>query len=147
MAAPKPERRHVVDGLFTDTADGPRLVLSRCAACGTLAFPPSASCRNPDCAGDETHEALVGPEGRVWSYTIQHYAPPPPFVAADPFRPYAIALVEFPEGIRIAGMVAGDPDQVEIGTSARLVLEPVGGRAPEDGLTWKFRVTSAGDRP
>jgi len=147
MAAPESDPHHVVDGLFTDTADGPRLLLSRCAACGTLAFPSSASCRNPDCAGNGTQEAFVGPEGRVWSYTIQHYAPPPPFVAADPFQPYAIALVEFPEGIRIAGMVVGDPDEVEIGSRARLVLEPVGSGAPGEALTWKFRVTSAQDAP
>ena len=45
--------------------------------------------------------------GRVWSYTENHYAPPPPYVAADPFEPYALAAVELDdEGIVVLGQVA-----------------------------------------
>ena len=31
--------------------------------------------------------------GRIWSYTENRYAPPPPYVASDPFEPYALAAV------------------------------------------------------
>ena len=45
--------------------------------------------------------------GTVWSYTENHYAPPPPYVAADPFEPYALAAVELTdEGIVVLGQVA-----------------------------------------
>ncbi|MGA2931285.1 MAG: zinc ribbon domain-containing protein, partial [Acidimicrobiales bacterium] len=42
-----------VEGWFTTGEDGrpPALLGSRCAACGTYAFPAErTACRNPDCA-------------------------------------------------------------------------------------------------
>jgi uncharacterized OB-fold protein len=43
----------------------------------------------------------------VWSYTENHYPPPAPYVAADPFEPYALAAVELAdEGIVVLGQVA-----------------------------------------
>ena len=43
----------------------------------------------------------------MWSYTENRYAPPPPFVASDPFEPYALAAVELEaEGLIVLGQVA-----------------------------------------
>ena len=45
-------------------------------------FPPVAvRCPNPSCHG-ELEEAALSRRGRVWSFTINHYAPPPPYAAA-----------------------------------------------------------------
>jgi uncharacterized protein len=45
--------------------------------------------------------------GRIWSYTENRYAPPPPFKAPEPYEPYALAAVELEaEGLIVLGQVA-----------------------------------------
>ncbi|MEU6039590.1 OB-fold domain-containing protein [Actinomadura sp. NPDC047616] len=112
------QRRPAVEGWFT-TADAPdgrgvRLLGTRCTACGTPYFPRNdLACRNPGCAGpkdgSELEEHALSPRGRIWSYTDARYKPPPPYVAADPFRPFAIAAVELEaEQMVVLGQVVPD---------------------------------------
>ena len=45
--------------------------------------------------------------GERFGPTENHYAPPPPYIAAEPFEPYALAAVELEqEGLVILGQVA-----------------------------------------
>ncbi len=132
----------VVDGLFTETGEGPRLQGSKCPACGAHYFPRTGACNNPDCTGGATEEVALSPGGKLWSYTIQYYPPPPPFRFEQPFTPYAIGLVELPEGLRVLGMVSTDnPEGLRVGLDVELVLEKL--YCNEDGdemMTWKFRL-------
>ena len=44
--------------------------------------------------------------GKVWSYTENRYAPPPPYPSPDPFEPFAVAAVELEaEGLIVLGKV------------------------------------------
>ena len=96
-----------VDGWFT-TDDEPHLIGARCPACATIVFPPrEGGCPNPECDSDTLEPTELSRRGRVWSYTENHYAPPPPYVAAEPFEPYALAAVELDdERIVVLGQVA-----------------------------------------
>ena len=80
----------------------------KCPVCSTVVFPPrEGACPNPTCDSDELDPTPLSRRGTVWSYTENHYAPPPPYVAADPFEPYALAAVELAdEGIVVLGQVA-----------------------------------------
>lgn len=135
----------VVEGVFADTADGPRLVGTRCNACGTPTFPRSPVCRNPACESHDVRDLLLGPTGELWSFTIQHYKPPAPMRFDDPFKPYGIGLVDLPEGLRILSMMsAPDPAELKIGMQMELVIEPL--YHDDDGnavVTWKFRQAAA----
>lgn len=135
----------VVEGVFADTPDGPRLIGSRCTACGTPHFPRTPVCRNPGCGSSDVEDLLLGPEGELWSFTIQHYKPPPPMRFDDPFIPYAIGLVDLPEGLRVLTMMsAPDPAQLRIGMKVELVLEPLyHDDSGNEVVTWKFRSASA----
>ena len=130
----------IAQGLFIETADGPRLIASLCS-CGACYFPQAARCSNPDCKDRKPVEHLLGPNGVLWSYTVQHYPPPPPAKFDQPFVPYAIGLVEFPEGLRVLGrMSTDDVNALKIGYSVRIVLEKL--YQDEHGsefTTWKFR--------
>jgi uncharacterized OB-fold protein len=97
----------VVDGWFT-TGDEPHLIGAKCGECGTIVFPPrDGECPNPACTSQELARVPLSRRGRVWSYTENHYPPPPPYVAAKPFEPYALAAVELAdEGIVVLGQVA-----------------------------------------
>ncbi|MBW1876105.1 MAG: OB-fold domain-containing protein, partial [Deltaproteobacteria bacterium] len=97
-----------VEGLFTMDPREPRLLGTRCRACGTYFFPAEKTfCRNPACDQADFEEVPLSRTGTLWSYTSASYKPPPPFVAKEPFEPFAIAAVELEEeGITILGQVA-----------------------------------------
>ncbi len=131
----------VIEGLFEDTADGPRLLGSRCSTCDVPYFPKSAICHNPDCDNSAMEDDSFGPDGTIWSYSIQNYPPPPPAKYDEPYRPYALSVVDLTDGLRVVGrMAVDDLEMVQVGGQVELVLEPI--CHEEDGteqISWMFR--------
>jgi uncharacterized OB-fold protein len=133
----------VVEGLFAETADGPRLLGSRCSGCSTPYFPKAAICRNPQCDGGALEDAQFGPSGTLWSYTIQHYAPPPPVKYDEPYEPYAMGMVDLDDGLRVLSRISiDDLSKIKVGAPVELVVEKLH-TSPDGGdvMTWKFRQT------
>ncbi len=118
-----------VEGWFTTDA-APRLLGTRCTACGTVLFPRAGGfCRNPDCRGRAFDDVELSRTGTVWSYTDAQYQPPPPYIppAAD-HEPFALAAVELAEEqIVILGQVAKGfgVDDLAVGSEVELVVEPL----------------------
>ena len=116
----------VVEGWFAADPE-PHLIGAQCPGCGTYVFPPRATdCPNPACESAVLEPVALSRRGTLWSYAENRYAPPLPYVAAEPFEPYALAAVELEaEGIIVLGQVAdgvtaaelkvGMPMQLEIG--------------------------------
>jgi len=131
----------VAEGLFSETVDGPRLLGSRCASCGTPYFPRSAVCHNPECRESKMEEASFGPRGCLWSCAIQNYPPPAPARYEEPYIPYALGMVDMPEGLRVLGRIStDDPESIQVGAEVELVLERL--YLDENGdevITWKFK--------
>lgn len=129
-----------VDGWFTTGAE-PHLIGARCPACGTFAFPPEAfGCPNPRCGGSDLDRVPLSRRGRVWSFTVNHYAAPPPALSLDPFEPYAVAAVELAEErIVVLGRVAdGAPlHALHVGAEVEIAVEPIIPGAGE--LVWKWK--------
>ena len=83
---------------------------SRAATSGR---PAIATSGNPAQPGEEREEALLSRRGRLWSWTTNHYAPPEPYVAPDPFVPYTVCAVELDaeQMVVLGGLATGaDPD-------------------------------------
>jgi uncharacterized OB-fold protein/predicted thioesterase len=97
------------------------LLIQRCTGCGALRLPWLPGCDG--CGSADWDTVRAGGDGVVFSYVVMHH---PPFPAFDP--PYAVALVELAEGVRVLGNVVGVPyDKVRIGMPVRLeFLEPDG---------------------
>ena len=136
------KRIPVVDGLFAETPEGPRLLGSRCRTCGTPSFPRASVCRNPGCREGAAEDARFGPAGTLWSYAIQHYPPPAPAKYDQPYVPYVLGLVDMRDGIRILGRMSDVEGTagLRIGMPVELVVEKL--YTDPDGnevLTWKFR--------
>lgn len=120
-AAPGPKRpprpRPVVNrdnAGFWDGVGRHRLLIQRCTACAALRFPWLPGCDR--CGGPDWDTVEAGGEGTVYSYVVMHH---PPFPAFEP--PYAVALVELAEGVRMISNVVGVPyDEVRIGMPVRL---------------------------
>lgn len=127
--------------LFSETADGPRLLGSRCATCRTPYFPRSELCRNPECGRSDMQEARFGPRGTLWSVALQNYPPPAPTIAPAPYEPYGVGLVDLPDGLRVLGRLAcDDPQSIEPGAEVELVIAPLG----RDGegrevMSWQWK--------
>ena len=131
----------VAEGLFTETGDGPRLLGSRCGGCRTPYFPKSAVCHNPDCRGGKMEEASFGPRGTLWSCAVQDYPPPAPARFDQPYKPYAMGVVDLTDGLRVLGrMAVDDPRRLEVGIPVELVLDVLcHDEQGSEVITWKFR--------
>ena len=130
-------------GWFSLDEAEPRLLGSRCTTCGSVFFPKeSFFCRNPRCGGTAFEEAPLSRRGRLWSYTDNRYAPPPPYPAREPFEPYAVAAVELErEKMVVLGQVARGVgcDRLEVGMEMELVVEPLHADETNEYLIWKWR--------
>lgn len=132
-----------VDGWFATDADGPHLVGGQCEKCGTFSFPrESLYCKNPACDSSAIRAVALSRRGRVWSYTNACYQPPAPYVAADPYVPFAIAAVELErEGMVVMGQLASgiDVTDVRVGQAVELVVETLFEDSARRYLVWKWK--------
>lgn len=138
----------VLEGWFTQDEAAPRLLGSCCEVCGTYHFPPQTLfCRNPACDSDALTQVELSRTGRLWSFTNACYSPPPPYVANEPFEPYAIAAVELAdEQLVVLGQVVDGfgVDDLQIGMDMELTLGTLPAESGEAKLTWKWRPTDGG---
>lgn len=99
------------------------LLIQRCTACERLRFPWLPGCNG--CGSAQWDTVVASGEGTVYSYVVMHHPPFPAFTASETdggaAGPYAVALIELAEGVRMVSNVIGVPyDQVRIGMPVRL---------------------------
>ena len=106
---------------YWDSVNEEALRIPKCRTCGAVHFYPHALC--PNCMSPDLDYVPVSGNGTVYSYTIMHRAP------ATSFQhdiPYAVALVELEEGVRMISNLVGCPiEEVRIGMPVRAVYEDV----------------------
>lgn len=118
-----------LEGWFTLDRKAPHLLGTRCKSCGTYYFPKLKTfCRNPACESDAFEDVQLSRTGKLWSCTNAAYAPPEPFVAKEPFAPFAIAAVELKtEKMIVLGAVVDGVkvSDLRAGMTMELALEPL----------------------
>jgi uncharacterized OB-fold protein len=125
-------------GLVAFTEGEPHLVGVRCTTCGTHAFPVQLAC--PRC-GAPTEPVTLPDHGALWSSTIQHIQPKPPYQGPDPFEPFAVGYVDLGP-IRVETRLAGRaPDAWQIGDGVQLVPGP----PDADGNVWSYEFVPEDD--
>jgi uncharacterized OB-fold protein len=129
----------VEDGYFTvpdDPAEAPRLLGSRCGACGEHFFPRREVCAR--CLAEGCEDVLLGPRGRLWTWTYVHV---PLFAKKDArVDAYGVGQVDLPEGPRVQAILLGGPEDFRIGIEMELDLETL--RTDDDGrevVIFRFR--------
>ena len=131
-----------IEGWHTMEAK-PHLIGTQCQDCGTYFFPKQNDyCRNPQCESTDFREVELSRTGKVWSYTNACYKPPAPFVAQEPFVPYAIAGVQLEtEQMVILGQVIEGltVDDLKVGMPMGLVLQPLHETDDDIKVTWKWQ--------
>ena len=113
---PRPVVNRDNAGFWEGVAAG-ELRFQRCDDCGTARFPWLPGCNN--CGSARWTAQAAGGAGTVYSSVVVHHPLPAAFD-----RPYAVALVELAEGVRIVSNVVGvEPGRVRIGMPVRLTFE------------------------
>ncbi|MFC4123172.1 Zn-ribbon domain-containing OB-fold protein [Nonomuraea zeae] len=129
---PTPETRP-----FWDGAAAGELRIQRCQTCARHYFYPRPSC--PHCGGDQIEWVRASGRATLYSYVINH-RPAPGF---EEEGPYAIAVVELEEGVRMMTNIVGvenTPENLTLDMELQVVFEqrgdvhvplfePVGGAA------------------
>src|SRR5215216_4378572 len=94
------------------------LVGGKCKVCGTVQFPRSQVCVNPNCHAIDSQDpyAMAGLEANVMSFTADSltYSPDPPAY---------YGMITFPEGGRfMADFTDSDKEQVKVGAKMRMTF-------------------------
>jgi uncharacterized OB-fold protein len=137
------EQIPIVKDAFTWPSAEPRFIGTRCKTCGTVSFPKNPVCRNADCTKKrEVEEVLLSRRGKLMSFTLVCYPPPPPYVAPEPFVPFIVGEVGMPEGIAILGQLTGRRyEDLKIGMEAEMIVEKLfDDERGNEVVGWKFRM-------
>jgi uncharacterized OB-fold protein len=98
-----------------------RLVLPWCTACERALWYPREVC--PGCLGSDIEWRPATGTGSVYAVAVHHK--PGPGRDADG-GPYAVALVDLPEGVRMMSNVVGcPPGSVTVGMAVRVTWHPL----------------------
>ena len=124
---------------FWDGVAGGELRFQRCTDCATPRFPWLPGCNG--CGSDAWTAEPASGAGAVYSYVVVHHPLPAAFREQGP---YAVALVELDEGVRVISNILGLPAaEVRIGLPVRLDFE----RCDEELTLPVFRPAGADDLP
>jgi uncharacterized OB-fold protein len=131
--------RPVADGVFTE-GDAPRLIGGRRRDTGKIVFPM------PQGADGASYEAVeLRPDGHLWSFTVQRFAPPSPPAApsTERFVPFAVGYVELEGEVIVEGrLLVTDFSTLRIGQPMRVTTTEFA-RAPDGTglMTYAFAPT------
>ena len=107
---------------FWKAAREGKLLIKRCTSCATDFYYPRGIC--PKCWSDKTEWKEASRRGTIYSYSVVHQNPAPPF---KEFCPYGVLLVDLEEGPRM--MVNWDftlkPDQLKCGMPVEIGFRKV----------------------
>lgn len=119
---PHPAQWHVLYRSSTPFWDGVKegkLLLQKCAGCGSFLNPPRPMC--PECQSTEQEWVRATGKGHIYSWVTYKESPHPAFRA-----PYAVVLVELVEGVRIISNMADmNPDELAVGMPVEVTFDKV----------------------
>jgi uncharacterized OB-fold protein len=124
MAEPegRPEPRPTAESAaYWEAAANERLVVQRCATCGGHQFYPRAFCVS--CLSDQVEWVPSAGAGRIYTFTVCRIPAHPSM--ADKV-PYAVALVDLDEGVRLLSNVVDCPiDRIHVGARVAVRFERI----------------------
>ncbi len=129
----------IEEGFFRipeDPAEQPRLLGSRCPACGEVFFPRRLVCAK--CLHEGTEDTELSTKGTIYTWTYCHV---PLFGKknADVVG-YGVAQVDLPEGPRVQSILSGAPEDFAIGREVEIDLETLRqDRNGDDVVIYRFR--------
>lgn len=143
MSESRAARVPIEEGFFTipdDPAQPPRLIGTRCRACGECFYPKRPICAK--CLAEGCEETTFSPHGTLYTYTYVHF---PLFNSqrAD-HGGYGVGQIDLPEGPRVQAVLSGGPQDFRIGMAMELELETLRtNKEGQDVVIYRFRPARA----
>lgn len=107
---------------FWEATRREELVLQWCTVCEEPIFYPREVC--PRCLGTALAWRPASGDGEVYAVSVQHR--PPVNLPAFENGPYAVAVIELAEGVRLLSNVVGcPPGDVTVGMPVTVTWEPL----------------------
>jgi uncharacterized OB-fold protein len=137
----------ITAGLFTWPSEAPQLISSKCANCGTVAFPAQASCAR--CTSTDVAEHLLARTGTLWTWTVQGFRPKsPPYDGPAEFTPFPLGYVELPGEVKVeTRLVDVQVAGLRIGMPMELAIVAFETESRGPVLTFAFRPTASQGDP
>ncbi len=105
------------NAFFFEGAKQHRLLIQRCARCGTLRHPPRPMCAS--CHSYEWDTLEASGRGTVYSFVVNHYPQVPAFD-----YPLPVGLIQLDEGTRlVADLVGVEPSDITVGMAVEVEWE------------------------
>ena len=119
-----------VDNFVTYLEQG-KVMTTKCKKCGHRFFPPRADC--PDCLGSEVEWVAIEGTGNLVTYTTVNYGPS----GFENDAPYTLAIVDFPDGLRVFGRLSKEitPGGIEIDMKLKPAVSALG----KDRIGYEFQ--------
>ena len=115
-----------------------RLEAARCGSCSKVIYPARKIC--PACQGKEFEPTRLSLGGRVVTSTVVHVSPDDLMMEA----PYAMALVETPEGPRLMMQVVDcEPSEVVPGMEVKFEFRKIRKEGHSGILCYGFKAVPA----
>jgi uncharacterized OB-fold protein len=115
------------------------LMGTRCHDCGEVFMGKAVACEQ--CQSENLESIPLSGTGKLYSYTIDWNKPGGDYRGPEPYQPFAVGLVELPEGIRIVSALTDcDFDRLrtnmELELSVEELYQDAGGNTV---VTYKFK--------
>ncbi len=132
------QRVPCVEGLFSEE-NGAVIYGCRCTGCNTPYFPKADLCHNPDCTQSQMVDCDFGGKGKLWSYSVANFPPPPPHIFDEPFSPYAMGVVDMECGLRLIGQMVDPAEEIRVDSEVELVIDTLYHEGDKAFTSWKFK--------
>ena len=139
MAEQARQRVPIKPGFFTvpaDASEAPRLLGTKCGACGEYFYPRRAICGK--CMSSQTSDVELEARGTLYSYTFVHL---PLFGSTNMEHAdgYGVGQIDLPEGPRVQAPLAGKQAEFKVGGSVKGELNVLREDGAQDIVIVRFR--------
>jgi uncharacterized OB-fold protein len=139
MAEQARQRVPIKPGFFTvpaDASESPRLLGTKCGACGEYFYPRRAICGK--CMSSQTSDVELEARGTLYSYTFVHL---PLFGSTNMEHAdgYGVGQIDLPEGPRVQAPLAGKQAEFKVGGAVKGELNVLREDGAQDIVIVRFR--------
>lgn len=140
MVTEKKKQVPVLSGVWTKSTsrEKPSLIGSKCPYCGEIYFPRKNNSHCVHCQKDGLKDIKLSRRGKINTFTVIMQQPGGGYYHGP--VPYAMGIVELPEGVYIPALLKADKfDNLSVGMDVELIVEKIWEDEMMELIGYKFQ--------